>query len=151
MQVPGATSTCALTGQAPPSVRHLAPGPGHGCAGAGIAVTHVQADHWHASGGVGEAQAPLFERPAAQVDATWYALRRWDEAGFRHSTSMDWKERRSQTKKPDAAAWQALAAATVTLGTVAVSVRIDNAGPRGVPLGRMRRVPPTVSAPPRRH
>ena len=83
-------------------------------------------------------------------DAAWDAVRRRDAAGFRHSTSMGWNGRRSQTKDPDAAAWQALAAATVTLGTVAVGVRIDDAEPQGVPLGCMRRAPLTVSAPPRR-
>jgi hypothetical protein len=93
-------------------------------------------------------------------DAAWDAVRRRDAAGFRHSTSMGWNGRRSQTKDPDAAAWQALAAATVTLGTVAVGVRIDDAEPQGVPPPprppRTRggdwgvRAPLTVSAPPRR-
>ena len=40
--------------------------------------------------------------------------------------------------------------ATVTLWTVAVGTRIEDAEQQGIPPGRLRRAPPTTSAPPRR-
>jgi hypothetical protein len=102
--------------------------------------------------GAGHAEpwAPLVERSAAQVDAAWYALRSWDEAGFRQSTSMGWDWQRGQVTDPDAVAWQYLVVATVTLWTVAVGTRIEDAEQQGVPPGRLRRAPPTTGAPLRR-
>ena len=44
----------------------------------------------------------------------------------------------------------ALVVATVTLWTVAVGTRIEDAEQQGVPPGRVRRAPPTTGAPPRR-
>jgi hypothetical protein len=79
------TSTVAPTGQAPLPVLRLAPGPGHGWVGAGVAFTHAPkriAGPLAVAWGAGHAEpwAPLVERSAARVDAAWYALRSWDEA-----------------------------------------------------------------------
>jgi hypothetical protein len=149
------TSTVAPTGQARQSVLRLAPGPGHGWVGVGVAVTHAPkriagplAVAWGADHA--EPWAPLVERSAAQVDAAWDALRSWDEAGFRQSTSMGWDWQRGQVTDPDAVAWQYLVVATVTLWTVAVGTRIEDAEQQGVPPGRLRRAPPTTGAPLRR-
>jgi hypothetical protein len=149
------TSTVAPTGQARQSVLRLAPGPGHGWVGVGVAFTHAPkriagtlAVAWGADHA--EPWAPLVERSAARVDAAWYALRSWDEAGFRQSTSMGWDWQRGQVTDPDAVAWQYLVVATVTLWTVAVGTRIEDAEQQGVPPGRLRRAPPTTGAPPRR-
>jgi hypothetical protein len=132
------TSTFAPTGQARQSVLRLAPGPGHGWVGVGVAFKHAPkritgtlAVAWGADHA--EPWAPLVERSAAQVDAAWDALRSWDEAGFRQSTSMGWDGQRGQVTDPDAVAWQYLVVATVTLGTVAVGTRIEDAEPQGVP------------------
>jgi hypothetical protein len=149
------TSTVAPTGQAPLPVLRLAPGPGHGWVGAGVAVTHApkrMAGTLAVAWGAGHAEpwAPLVERSAARVDAAWYALRSWDAAGFRQSTSMGWDWQRGQVTDPDAVAWQYLVVATVTLGTVAVGTRIEDAEQQGVPPGRLRRAPPTTGAPLRR-
>jgi hypothetical protein len=92
----------------------------------------------------------LTDLPPAQVDAAWYALRSWDEAGFRQSKSMGWDWQRGQVTDPDAVAWQYLVVAVVTLWTVAVGTRIEDAEQQGVPPGRLRRAPPTTGAPPRR-
>ena len=105
------TSTVAPTGQAPLPVLRLAPGPGHGWVGVGVAFTHApkrlagtRAVAWGA--GHAEPWAPLGERPAAQVDAAGSALRRWDAAGFRQRKSMGWDWQRGQLTDPDAVAWQ---------------------------------------------
>jgi len=105
------TSTVAPTGQAPLPVLRLAPGPGHGWVGVGVAFTHApkrlagtRAVAWGA--GHAEPWAPLGERPAAQVDAAGSALRRWDAAGFRQRKSMGWDWQRGQVTDPDAVAWQ---------------------------------------------
>jgi hypothetical protein len=92
----------------------------------------------------------LTDLPPAQVDAAWDALRSWDEAGFRQSTSMGWGWQRGQVTDPDAVAWQYLVVAVVTRWTVAVGTRIEDAEQQGVPPGRLRRAPPTTGAPPRR-
>jgi hypothetical protein len=148
-------STVAPTGQAPLPVLRLAPGPGHGWVGAGVAFTHAPkrmagplAVAWGADHA--EPWAPLVERSAARVDAAWDALRSWDAAGVRQSTSMGWDGRRGQVTDPDAVAWQERVVATVTLGTVAVGTRIEDAEQQGVPPGRVRRAPPTTGAPLRR-
>ena len=132
------TSTFAPTGQAPLPVLRLAPGPGHGWVGAGVAVTHApkrMAGPLAVAWGAGHAEpwAPLVERSAARVDAAWDALRSWDAAGVRQSTSMGWDGQRGQVTDPDAVAWQDRVVATVTLGTVAVGTRIDDAEQQGVP------------------
>jgi hypothetical protein len=131
------------------------PDRGHGWVGVGVAFKHAPkriagtlAVAWGADHA--EPWAPLGERPAARVDAAWYALRSWDEAGFRQSTSMGWDGQRGQVTDPDAVAWQYLVVATVTLWTVAVGTRIDDAEQQGVPPGRLKRAPPTTGAPPRR-
>jgi hypothetical protein len=149
------TSTFAPTGQAPLSVLRLAPGPGHGWVGVGVAVKHAPkriagtlAVAWGADHA--EPWALLSDLQPAQVDAAWYALRSWDEAGFRQSTSMGWDWQRGQVTDPDAVAWQYLVVATVTLWTVAVGTRIEDAEQQGVPPGRLKRAPPTTGAPPRR-
>jgi hypothetical protein len=149
------TSTVAPTGQAPLPVLRLAPGPGHGWVGAGVAFTHApkrMAGTLAVAWGAGHAEpwAPLGERSAARVDAAWDALRSWDEAGFRQSTSMGWDWQRGQVTDPDAVAWQYLVVATVTRWTVAVGTRIEDAEQQGVPPGRLRRAPPTTGAPLRR-
>ncbi len=105
------TSTVAPTGQAPLPVLRLAPGPGHGWVGVGVAFTHAPrriAGTLAVAWGAGHAEpwAPLGERPAAQVDAAGSALRRWDAAGFRQRTSMGWDWQRGQVTDPDAVAWQ---------------------------------------------
>jgi hypothetical protein len=84
-------STVAPTGPVRPSVLRLAPGPGHGWVGAGVAVTHAPkriAGTLAVAWGAGHAEpwAPLVERSAARVDAAWDALRSWDAAGVRQST-----------------------------------------------------------------
>jgi hypothetical protein len=149
------SSTVAPTGPVRPSVLRLAPGPGHGWGGAGVAVTHApkrMAGPLAVAWGAGHAEpwAPLVERSAARVDAAWDALRSWDAAGVRQSTSMGWDGQRGQVTDPDAVAWQYLVVATVTRWTVAVGTRIDDAAPQGVPPGRLKRAPPTTGAPPRR-
>jgi len=131
-------STVAPTGQARQSVLRLAPGPGHGWVGVGVAVTHApkrMAGTLAVAWGAGHAEpwAPLVERSAARVDAAWDALRSWDEAGVRQSTSMGWDGQRGQVTDPDAVAWQERVVATVTLGTVAVGTRIEDAEQQGVP------------------
>ena len=132
------TSTFAPTGQARQSVLRLAPGPGHGWVGVGVAVTHAPtrmagplAVAWGADHA--EPWAPRVERPPAQVDAAWDALRRWDAAGVRQSTSMGGDGCRGQVTDPDAVAWQERVVAPVTRWTVAVGTRIDDAAPQGVP------------------
>ena len=55
---------------------------------------------------------------------------------------MGWDGRRGRLTNPDAVAWQELVAATVTLWTVAIDTRIDDAEPQGVPPGRVRRASP---------
>ena len=55
---------------------------------------------------------------------------------------MSGEGRCGQATDVDAAVWQALTAATVTPGTAAVGVRIDNAAPQGGLSGRWRRAPP---------
>ena len=57
----------------------------------------------------------LTDLPPAQVDAAWDALRSWDEAGFRQSTSMGGDGQRGQVTDPDAVAWQERVVAVVTL------------------------------------
>jgi len=105
------TSTVAPTGPVRQAVLRRAPGPGHGWVGAGVAFTHAPkriagtlAVAWGADHA--EPWAPLVERSAARVDAAWYALRSWDEAGVRQSTSMGWDWQRGQVTDPDAVAWQ---------------------------------------------
>jgi hypothetical protein len=101
------TSTFAPTGQVRQAVLRLAPGPGHGWVGVGVAFKHAPkriagtlAVAWGADHA--EPWAPLGERSAARVDAAWDALRSWDEAGFRQSTSMGWDWQRGQVTDPDA-------------------------------------------------
>ena len=113
------TTTVAPTGPVRPSVLRLAPGPGHGWGGVGVAATHAPkriagplAVAWGADHA--EPWAPLVERSAAQVDAAGSALRSWDEAGFRQSTSMGWDWQRGQVTDPDAVAWQYLVVATAS-------------------------------------
>jgi len=127
-------STVAPTGPVRPSVLRLAPGPGHGWGGVGVAATHAPtrmagplAVAWGADHA--EPWAPRVERPPAQGDAAWDALRRWDAAGVRQSTSMGGDGRRGQVTDPDAVAWQERVVAPVTRWTVAVGTRIDDAAP----------------------
>jgi len=132
------TSTVAPTGPVRPSVLRLAPGPGHGWGGVGVAATHApkrMAGPLAVAWGAGHAEpwAPRVERSAARVDAAWDALRSWDAAGVRQSTSMGWDGQRGQVTDPDAVAWQYLVVAPVTRWTVAVGTRIDDAAPQGVP------------------
>ena len=120
------------------SVLRLAPGPGHGWVGVGVAVTHAPkriAGTLAVAWGAGHAEpwVLLTDLPPARVDAAWDALRRWDEAGVRQSTSMGWDGRRGQVTDPDAVAWQERVVAPVTRWTVAVGTRIDDAAPQGVP------------------
>jgi len=105
------TSPVAPTGQAPLPVLRLAPGPGHGWVGVGVAFKHAPkriAGTRAVARGAGHAEpwAPRGERPAAQVDAAGSALRRWDAAGFRQRKSMGWDWQRGQVTDPDAVAWQ---------------------------------------------
>ena len=97
----------------------LAPGPGHGWVGAGVAFKHAPkriAGTLAVAGGADHAEpwAPLVERSAARVDAARDALRSWDEAGFRQSKTMGWDWQRGQVTDPDAVAWQYLVVAVVT-------------------------------------
>jgi hypothetical protein len=133
-------------------VLRLAPGPGHGWVGVGVAFKHAPkriagtlAVAWGADHA--EPWVLLTDLPPAQVDAAWYALRSWDEAGFRQSKSMGWDWQRGQVTDSDAVAWQYLVVATVTLWTVAVGTRIEDAEQQGVPPGRLKRAPPTTGAP----
>jgi hypothetical protein len=148
-------STVAPTGPVRPSVLRLAPGPGHGWVGAGVAFTHAptrMAGPLAVAWGAGHAEpwVLLTDLPPARVDAAWDALRSWDAAGVRQSTSMGWDGQRGQVTDPDAVAWQERVVAVVTRGTVAVGTRIDDAEQQGVPPGRLRRAPPTTGAPLRR-
>jgi hypothetical protein len=62
---------------------------------------------------------------------------------------MGWDGRRGQLTDPDAVAWQYLVVAVVTLWTVAIDTRIDDAEPQGVLPGRVRRASPPTGASPR--
>ena len=91
-----------------------------------------------------EPWAPLVERPAAQGDVAGSALCRWNDAGFRQSTSLGWDGQRGQLTNPDAVTWQELVMATVTQWTGDVGTRIDDAEQQGghlVACGGRRRQP----------
>ncbi len=85
-----------------------------------------------------EPWAPLVGRPAAPGDAAGPALRRWDAAGCRRSTSPGWDRQRSRLTNPDAVARQERRVVTVTRWTVVIGTRIDDAEPQEVLPGRER-------------
>ncbi len=147
-----ATATFAPTGQPRQPVLRLVGGPGQGWMGTGVAFK--QADRRLAGTlaavwvkGYDEPWVLLTDLPPTTMDAAWYALRSWDEAGFRQSKSMGWDWQRSQLVDPDAVAWQYLVVAVSTLWTVAVGTRIEDAEQLGIPPGQLRHAPPTTGAP----
>lgn len=147
-----ATATFAPTGQPRQPIMNLVPTPGTGWIGAGIAFKHgvkrvpgTLAAMWVE--GYDEPWALLTDVPADQMDSAWYALRMWDEAGFRQSKSMGWDWQRGQLQKPDAVAWQYLVVAVATLWALAVGTRIEDAEQLGVPASQLRHAPPTLGPP----
>lgn len=80
----------------------------------------------------------LSDVPAEQVDPAWYALRMWDEHGFRDSKSMGFEWQRSQVKSCDVAAWQYLVVAVATLWSAAAGTRLEDAELLGQAAGRLR-------------
>lgn len=151
-----ATATFAPAGQHRQPIRHLVPTPGTGWIGAGVAFKHAAkripgtlAALW--ADGYDEPWVLLTDIPPEQMDAGWYALRAWDESGFRQRKSMGWEWQRGQLLDPDAVAWQYLIVAVATLWALAVGTRIEDAEHLGVPSGQLRHAPPTLGPPqPRR-
>jgi hypothetical protein len=148
------TATFAPTGEGRQRVTQLIGGPGHAWSGEGTAFKHTpkrirgtMAAVWDPE--QKEPWALLTELPASQMDAAWYALRMWDEEGFRQSKSMGWDWQRGQLERVDAVAWQYLVVAVATLWALAVGTRIEDAQQQRMAPGRLRR-PPCTSVPCRR-
>ncbi len=104
-------ATVTPTGQHRQRVRALAGGPGRGWIGTGTACTDAakRLDGTLATVWDPQADAPwslLTDLPPSQRNPAWYALRMWDEEGFRSNTSMGWDWQRGQVQDPDAVAWQ---------------------------------------------
>jgi hypothetical protein len=123
--------------------------PGEVWIGAGVAFKHKRrriaatlAAVWEY--GQAEPWLILTDLPADQMDPAWYALRMWDEHGFRDSKSMGFGWQRGQLRDCDAAAWQYLVVAVATLWVVAVGTRIEDAQAQRQAPGRMQQ-PPTSS------
>lgn len=147
-----ATATFAPTGQRRQPIKSLVPTPGAGWIGSGVAFTHAPkrvpgtlAAMWVE--GYDEPWALLTDIPPDQLDAGWYALRAWDEAGYRQSTSMGWDWQRGQLPDPDAVAWQYLVVAVATLWALVVGTRIEDAEQARVPAGQLRHAPTTLGPP----
>lgn len=151
-----ANSTFAPTGQPRQPVRQLVSAPGAGWMGQGVAFKHASKRIagtlvvlW--AEGHDEPWVLLTDLLPEQMDAAWYALRMWDEAGFRQSKSMGWEWQRGQLQNPDAVAWHYLVVAVATLWALAVGTRIEDAEQAHVPPGQMRHAPHGATPPsPRR-
>jgi hypothetical protein len=141
-------ATFTPTGQHRQRVRDLAGGPGRGWIGTGTAFKDAakRLDGTLATVWDPQADAPwalLTDLPPSQLDPAWYALRMWDEEGFRSSKSMGWDWQRGQLQDPDAVAWQYLVVAVATLWTLAIGTRIEDAAQQGVTPGQVRQPPTT--------
>ena len=144
-----AHATFRPRGQARQPVRDLVLSPGSGWIGHGTAFKDASkrlegtlAVVWDE--GANEPWALLTDLPPRMMDPAWYALRMWDEEGFRASTSMGWHWQRGQLDDPDAVAWQDVVVAVATLWTLAVGTRIEDAQQMGVPPSQVR-TPPTTT------
>ena len=150
-----ANATFAPRDQPRQPILQLVRAPGLGWIGSGVAFKHAPkrlegtlAAVW--ADGYDEPWALLSDLPPQQMDAAWYALRMWDEAGFRQSKSMGWEWQRGQLLDPDAVAWQYLVVALATLWAVPVGTRIEDAEAQGIAPGQLRRPPQTPCQPARR-
>lgn len=143
-------ATFAPTGAQRHRVLDLLGAPGQSWIGSGVAFKHrpkriagTLAAIW--AHGQEVPWLLLTDLPPDQIDPAWYAVRMWDEHGFRDSKSMGWQWHRGQIVRPDAAAWQYLVVAVVTLWALTVGTRLEDAEQAGITAGRLRR-PPTTQA-----
>lgn len=145
------SATFAPTGEARRRVPELIGGPGKEWIGTGTAFKHANkringtlAVVWDV--GQEEPWGLLTDFAPQEMDAAWYALRMWDEAGFRQSKSMGWNWQRGQLERVDAVAWQYVVVAVATLWALAVGTRIEEAQQQGQAPGSLRH-PPGASVP----
>lgn len=140
-------TTFAPTGQPRQRVvGGLVTAPGQSWIGTGVAFKHrpkriaaTLATVWEH--GQEEPWVLLTDLPPEAVDPAWYALRMWDEHGFRDSKSMGFDWQRSQVQDCAVVAWQYLVVAVATLWSVAVGTRLEDAHLLRQSPGHLRRPP----------
>jgi hypothetical protein len=136
-------ATFAPMGQQRQPVMDLVEAPGMGWLGEGIAFKNTNnripgtlAIAWDE--GQEKPWFLLTDLPRDAMDSAWYALRMWDEHGFRDSKSMGWKWQRGQMKDPAKAAWHGIILAVATVWSVAIGTRLEDAEWEHVTPGQMQ-------------
>jgi DDE family transposase len=147
-------ATFAPAGQRRQRAQELIPGPEWCWVGEGVAFKHRATRRpstlvvvW----GVGQTEPWLLltDLAPAAVDGSWYGLRVWIELGFRAIKSLGWHWERTRRTHPARIARHWLVLAIATLLSLAVGTRLEDAAPRGLPPGRLRR-PRSTTPPPAR-
>lgn len=145
-------ATVRPIGQQRVRARSLVPGPGHAWIGAATIYRHKVKQRrgtvlvvWAAD--QSEPWILVTSLPATRVGPCWYALRTWIELGFRALKRLGWQWERTRRTDPDRVARHWLVLAVLTLLTVAVGTRVEDAHLLGRLPAQVRTPPTTALAP----